>query len=104
MSWCHFLSCAAGFVLAHNAFDTHGIINHYHHCSLVHSPSPIAGPLAPAARYKVAFRLLAAVPPLIGACLFRDLKTVLDYAGCTGIILAFFFPAMLQVHVHRCNN
>jgi hypothetical protein len=55
------------------------------------------------ASYKVAFRLLAAVPPLIGACLFRDLKTVLDYAGCTGIILAFFFPAMLQVRTstHR---
>ena len=46
---------------------------------------------------KTAFRLLAAVPPLIGACLLRDLKTILDYAGCTGIILAFLFPALLQL-------
>ena len=48
------------------------------------------------ARVKVPFRLLAAVPPIAGALFFRDLKTVLDYAGCTGIILAFLFPTLLQ--------
>jgi hypothetical protein len=47
---------------------------------------------------KTAFRLLAAIPPLIGACVLKDLKTVLSYTGCTGIILAFLFPALLQLY------
>ncbi len=47
-------------------------------------------------RNKVVFRLLAAIPPVVGACFFRNLTTVLNYAGCTGIVLAFLFPALLQ--------
>eukprot|EP00455_Lapot_gusevi_P012607 TRINITY_DN1601_c0_g1_i3.p1 TRINITY_DN1601_c0_g1~~TRINITY_DN1601_c0_g1_i3.p1 ORF type:complete len:523 (-),score=75.63 TRINITY_DN1601_c0_g1_i3:41-1609(-) len=47
-------------------------------------------------KYKVMYRLIAAVPPVILACLLKDLRTVLDYAGCTGILLAFVFPSLLQ--------
>ncbi len=55
-------------------------------------------------RYIVPFRLAAALPPLVGACLVSDLGTILSYAGCVGILIAFLFPCLLQFwSVRRCR-
>ena len=40
-------------------------------------------------RVVVAFRLLAAVPPLIGSMLVHDLAAILKYTGFVGFIIAF---------------
>jgi len=41
------------------------------------------------------FRLIASVPPIILAIFVRQLGTITDYAGTTGFMLAFTFPAFL---------
>ena len=43
------------------------------------------------------FRLLGAVPPIIGACFVRELGTITAYTGVTGFIIAFTFPAILNM-------
>jgi hypothetical protein len=43
-----------------------------------------------------AVRVLAAVPPIVGACFVRELGTITDYTGITGFVIAFVFPALLQ--------
>jgi len=43
------------------------------------------------------FRVLAAVPSIIGACFVRDLGKITDYTGMTGFGLAFIFPALLHL-------
>lgn len=47
-------------------------------------------------RYKIPFRLIAAIPPIAGALVVRDLSTILKYTGCVGVLIAFVFPCMLQ--------
>ena len=47
------------------------------------------------------FRVLGAVPPIIGACFIRDLGRITDYTGVTGFALAFVFPGLLQRESRR---
>jgi amino acid permease len=42
------------------------------------------------------FRLLAAIPPLLGASVFSDLGKITDFTGLTAFILAFVFPPLLS--------
>ncbi len=49
----------------------------------------------------IVFRLLGAVPPIIGACFVRDLGTITDYTGITGFAIAFTFPALLHLKSRR---
>lgn len=44
-----------------------------------------------------AFRLLAAVPPVILAAFVRDLGKITDYTGLTGFAIAFIFPPLLAM-------
>jgi len=46
--------------------------------------------------YRFSSRILAALCPIVGACLVRDLAPVLDYTGCIGVIIAFLFPCLLM--------
>jgi Transmembrane amino acid transporter protein len=48
-------------------------------------------------KYVIPFRVIAAVPPIIGACFISDLSVLLDYTGTLGIIIAFVYPALLQM-------
>jgi hypothetical protein len=41
------------------------------------------------------FRLIAAVPPICGALIIKDLGKITSYAGLTGFVLAFVFPPVL---------
>lgn len=43
------------------------------------------------------FRLLASIPPIIFGTLERQLGTITDYAGTTGFIIGFSFPALLYI-------
>ena len=43
------------------------------------------------------FRLLASVPPIICGILERELGTITDYAGTTGLVIGFSFPALLYL-------
>jgi len=47
-------------------------------------------------RYKLPFRLLAAVPPVVGAMVVKDLGVILKYTGCVGVLIAFGYPCALQ--------
>ena len=49
-----------------------------------------------AQRTKLAFRVLAAVPPLVGAFFVNKLDTILTYTGLAGIVLAMITPALLS--------
>ena len=52
-----------------------------------------------------AFRLLSAVPPILGACFVRDLGFITAYTGITGFAIAFTFPALLNISSKRsCNR
>jgi hypothetical protein len=44
---------------------------------------------------KVAFRLLASVPPVIGGMFIRELGVITDYTGTTGFVIGFSIPALL---------
>eukprot|EP00761_Pharyngomonas_kirbyi_P013833 gb/GECH01013862.1/.p1 GENE.gb/GECH01013862.1/~~gb/GECH01013862.1/.p1 ORF type:complete len:606 (+),score=81.08 gb/GECH01013862.1/:1-1818(+) len=46
---------------------------------------------------RVLFRLLASIPPLIGASRVRQLDTILKYVGLSGFIIAFIYPAFLNM-------
>ena len=46
---------------------------------------------------RIIFRLLGAIPPIVGACFVRELGTITAYTGVTGFIIAFTFPAILNV-------
>lgn len=59
------------------------------------SPGQSHAPIAPPKRVLLIFRLCAAIPPLIGAALVKDLAPVLQYTGCVGVLLAFVFPTVL---------
>lgn len=43
------------------------------------------------------FRLIASIPPIIFGTLERQLGTITDYAGTTGFIIGFSFPALLYI-------
>jgi len=46
---------------------------------------------------RVLFRILASVPPIIGAFRVRQLGIITSYAGCTGAITALPFPALIAI-------
>jgi len=50
------------------------------------------------------FRLLAAAPPFLGACLVRDLSNITSFTGLTGFAIAFIVPSMLAVYSARKMN
>jgi len=50
---------------------------------------------------RIQFRLLASIPPIILAILVRELGTITDYAGTTGFILTFTFPALLFLYSRK---
>lgn len=52
-------------------------------------------------KYIVAFRLIAALAPLLGAMAVKDLGIILQYTGCVGVAVAFFFPAALSFYSKR---
>lgn len=52
-------------------------------------------------REVVKHRLLAAIPPIAGACFVRDLGVITDYTGVTGFLIAFVFPAALHMTSRR---
>jgi len=43
----------------------------------------------------IVFRLLASVPPVIGACLSHNLAQILDYSGVVGLLIATVIPPLL---------
>lgn len=47
-------------------------------------------------RYRLPFRVLASLPPVVGACFVKSLGTILDCAGLIGFGIIFFFPLLLQ--------
>jgi len=48
-------------------------------------------------RIVIQFRLLAAIPPIILGIIERQLGKITDYAGTTGFIIGFSFPALLYI-------
>ena len=50
---------------------------------------------------KIFMRLLAAVPPLLGAAYIHDLGKVTDFTGITALAIAFVFPAILAIASER---
>jgi amino acid permease len=52
-------------------------------------------------RYKIPFRLLAAMPPVVGALVVRDLGVILKYTGCVGVLIAFVYPCVLTYQSER---
>ena len=44
---------------------------------------------------RVLFRILASVPPIIGALFVKDLGIITDYAGLFGAVSALPFPAVV---------
>lgn len=46
---------------------------------------------------RMRFRLLASIPPIICGILERQLGKITDYAGTTGFIIGFSFPALLYI-------
>ncbi|GMH77050.1 hypothetical protein TL16_g07278 [Triparma laevis f. inornata] len=50
------------------------------------------------------FRLVAAIPSIIGACFLRDLGFITAYTGITGFAIAFTFPALLNIKSKRACN
>ncbi|CAM9126041.1 unnamed protein product, partial [Laminaria digitata] len=51
------------------------------------------------------FRIACAVPPLLWALLFKDFAAIVGYAGCLTVLIAFVFPAYLNLISQRmCNE
>lgn len=48
-------------------------------------------------RFRVAYRLLSTVPPIVGALFVRELGLITAYAGLFSIATAFFFPPLLYI-------
>jgi amino acid permease len=46
---------------------------------------------------RIRFRLLASIPPIVCGIFERHLGTITDYAGTTGFIMGFSFPALLYL-------
>ena len=48
-------------------------------------------------RFRVAYRLLSTVPPIVGALFVRELGLITAYAGLFSIATAFVFPPLLYI-------
>lgn len=54
---------------------------------------------------EVMFRLLAAIPPLIGSFFVRNLATILQYVGLIGFLITFIIPPVLNlVSRYHCEK
>lgn len=60
-------------------------------------PSLGGGPRPGGRRLVVAFRLLAAVPPIIAGFFVRELGKISEWCGTVGIIITLVFPAILNL-------
>jgi len=47
------------------------------------------------------FRMIASIPPIILGIIVRKLGTITDYAGTSGFIITFTFPALLYIYSSR---
>jgi hypothetical protein len=47
------------------------------------------------------WRVAASLPSIVGAAFVRDLGTITDYTGVTGFLIAFVFPAYLNIRSRR---
>lgn len=65
--------------------------------------SALYGPTAPAPSRIVVvfFRLMAAIPPIIGASIMSDLGKITDYTGVSGMAICFIFPALLGLYSEK---
>jgi len=52
-------------------------------------------------RIRTTYRAIAALPPIFGALLVRDLGLITDYSGLTGLAIAFCFPALLYINSEK---
>ena len=43
------------------------------------------------------FRLISAVPPLVGACFVSNLGAITSYTGISGCVLGYIFPPLLSI-------
>ena len=50
---------------------------------------------------RLPFRLLASVPPIVGACLISDLGSVLSFTGILGLLIALVIPPFLHLSTLR---
>jgi hypothetical protein len=51
--------------------------------------------------YRIAFRLLAAVPPIVGASVVSDLGAITDFTGILGMAVGFVFPPLLAYYSEK---
>lgn len=51
--------------------------------------------------YRIAFRLLAALPPIIGASIVSDLGAITDFTGILGMAVGFVFPPLLAFYSEK---
>ena len=47
------------------------------------------------------YRCVASIPPVLGACLVRDLGMITKYTGITGFAIIFFYPVLLSYQSHH---
>jgi hypothetical protein len=54
---------------------------------------------------RASFRLIAAMPPILGAACVADLSVITHFTGVSGYALAFLFPALLAIYSEqRCKQ
>jgi hypothetical protein len=77
-----------------SAFPLNGITlgNNIHAAFCANRPN-----LLESRKVQVFFRFVAAIPPLIGACIISDLGVIFKYVGLLGFIITFIIPPILQI-------
>jgi len=50
---------------------------------------------------KLVIRLLACIPPLIGACILKKLAIIIELTGMSGFFVGFIIPGVLQWRAKR---
>jgi hypothetical protein len=63
--------------------------------------SALYGTAVPSRTVVVSFRLIAAIPPIIGASIVSDLGKITDYTGISGMAICFIFPALLGLYSEK---
>eukprot|EP00743_Colponemidia_sp_Colp-15_P002228 GILK01002414.1.p1 GENE.GILK01002414.1~~GILK01002414.1.p1 ORF type:complete len:492 (+),score=56.59 GILK01002414.1:106-1581(+) len=61
----------------------------------LYAVAPIPADLKSQRKVKILFRLLAAVPPIIGGLFVKDLAVIIDWTGLVGLFICFVSPAAL---------
>jgi hypothetical protein len=47
---------------------------------------------------------VAAIPPIVGALFVRNLGTITDYSGLSGLAIAFCFPPVLYIASEKLSK